>query len=189
MPTRHVELSGYRVRVASDDDVPALARVHVASWHHAYADIIAPHNLAQTTLARAIHRFRGYFWHGGQDLSLLHVLDGEAGVIGYVNSGLSNSRELGARGEVYELYLDPAFHGRGGGRKLLSAGLWALSGRRLLPAVVWVLADNHRARRFYEGMRGREVARGRVNVGDQVLGKVAYAWSDYLPWPEWITAA
>lgn len=188
MAAGHVELSSYRVRAASLADVPALARVHVASWHHAYRGIIAPQNLAHTSHARALNRFRGYFWHGGQDLSLLHVLDGGAGVIGYVNSGLSNSRELGVRGEVYELYLDPAFHGLGGGRKLLSAALWALSGRRLLPSVVWVLADNHRARRFYEGMRGREVATGSVRVGDQVLGKVAYAWSDYLPWPEWITA-
>ena len=90
-----------------------------------------------------------------------------AGVIGYVNSGISSTRGLGARGEVFELYLDPRFHGLGGGRKLLSAALWTLSARRLLPAVVWVLADNHRARRFYEGMRGREVARGTVRVGDQ----------------------
>jgi ribosomal protein S18 acetylase RimI-like enzyme len=186
MATRHLELTGYRVRVARPSDVPALARVHVGSWHHAYQGIIAPHNLAHTSHARALHRFRGYFWHGGQELSLLHVLDGNAGVIGYVNSGISNSRELGVRGEIYELYLDPEFHGLGGGRKLLSAALWALSGRRLLPAIVWVLADNLQARRFYEGMRGQEIADGTVNVGDQVLGKVAYAWSDYLPWPEWI---
>lgn len=186
MKAGELELSDYRVRFAQVEDVPALARIHVDSWHHAYRGIIAPRNLAYTSYARSLSRFRGYFWHGGQDLSLVHVLDGRHGVIGYVNSGLSNSRELGARGEVYELYLDPKFLGLGGGRKLLSAGLWALSARRLLPAVVWVLADNGRARRFYEGMRGRELAAGTVEAGDQVLGKVAYVWADYLPWPEWI---
>jgi ribosomal protein S18 acetylase RimI-like enzyme len=184
--TGEVDLERYRVRLAEPDDVPALARVHVRSWHFAYQGIIHPRNLAYTNYARALSRFRGYFWHGGQDLSLVHVLDGAAGVIGYANSGLSNSRELGVRGEVYELYVDPDFHGLGGGRKLLSAGLWALSGRRLLPAIVWVLEDNLRARAFYQRMRGREVARGTVSVGDQVLGKVAYVWSNYLPWPEWI---
>lgn len=187
MATREAALSGYRVRLARETDIPALARVHVASWHHAYDGIIAPHNLAHTNLARSLGRFRGYFWRGGQRVSLLHVLDGEAGVIGYVNSGLSSSPELGARGEVFELYLDPALHGRGGGRKLLSAGLWALSGRRLTPTIVWVLAENEHARRFYERMRGREIARSTVEVGDQVLVKVAYAWVDYLPWPEWIS--
>jgi ribosomal protein S18 acetylase RimI-like enzyme len=180
------QLAGYRVRLARADDVGALARVHVASWNHAYRDIMSAQSLARTNLSRSVSRFRGYFWQGGQDLSLLHVLEGDDGVVGYVNSGLSNSRELGMRGEVYELYLHPDMHGRGCGRKLLSAGLWALSGRRLVPAVVWVLADNHPARRFYERMRGREIARGEVNVGDEVLGKVAYAWINYLPWPEWI---
>lgn len=186
MPTRQATLAGYRVRPANEADIPALARVHVNSWHHAYTGIIAPHNLAHTNPARSLHRFRAYFWRGGQRSSLLHVLDGEAGVIGYVNSGRSTSPEIGARGEVFELYLDPRAIGRGGGRKLMSAGLWALSGYRLLPAIVWVLADNTRARNFYERMRGREVAHDFVEVGDQTLAKVAYAWIDYLPWPEWI---
>lgn len=178
--------SGYRVRLARGDDVSALARVHVASWHHAYRGIIAPRNLERTNFSRSVSRFRGYFWQGGQSVSLLHVLDSSEGVVGYVNSGLSNSRELGMRGEVYELYVHPDAQGRGGGRKLLSAGLWALSGRRLLPSVVWVLTDNRRARGFYEAMRGRELACSTVEVGDQVLDRVAYAWTDYLPWPEWI---
>lgn len=177
--------SRYRVRPARPQDVGALAQVHVASWHHAYRSILAPHNLALTNLPRSLGRFRGYFWQGGQSVSLLHVVEGAEGIVGYVNSGLSNSRDIGARGEVFELYLHPDAQGRGAGRKLLSAGLWALSGRRLLPAIVWVLADNHRARRFYEGMRGRELARGSVTVGDQELVRVAYGWADYLPWPEW----
>lgn len=183
MQARETELE--RVRLAELRDVAALARVHVASWHAAYRGIISPQNLARTTLARAESRFRGYFGRGGQQKSLLHVLEGEAGVLGYINSGRSHSRRLGVRGEVYELYLHPEVQGRGGGRKLLSAGLWALASYRLLPAAVWALEDNLRARRFYASMRGRELARGTTKVGDQLLAKVAYAWVDYLPWPEW----
>jgi ribosomal protein S18 acetylase RimI-like enzyme len=197
MAVQETSLSRYRIRPARPQDVGALAQVHVASWHHAYREIVAPHNLALTNFSRSVSRFRGYFWHGGQNVSLLHVVEGAEGVVGYVNSGLSNSRDIvfppvgesegpiRARGEVFELYLHPDAHGRGAGRKLLSAGLWALSGRRLLPAIVWVLADNHHARQFYEGMRGRELARSTVLVGDQVLNQIAYIWTDYLPWPEW----
>jgi GNAT superfamily N-acetyltransferase len=191
MAAADLELSRYRVRAARPADAAALARIHVAAWRHAYRGIIADHNLAQTTELRAMHRFRREL-EGERDRSLLHVLDGPAGApgpIGYVHTGPRRDHgRLGRCGEVFELYLDPAFHGLGGGRKLLSAGLWSLSGRRLLPAWVWVLADNHPARRFYVGMGGHEVARGRVRVGDQVLAQVAYAWSDSLPWPEWITA-
>jgi ribosomal protein S18 acetylase RimI-like enzyme len=201
MAAQDTTLSRYRIRPARPQDVGALAQVHVASWHHAYRGIVAPHNLALTNFSRSVSRFRGYFWHGGQNVSLLHVVEGPEGVVGYVNSGLSNSRDMlfpatsqtgrsvRPRGEVFELYLHPDAHGRGAGRKLLSAGLWALSGRRLLPAIVWVLADNQHARRFYEGMRGREIARSTVVVGDQVLNQIAYVWVDYLPWPEWSITA
>jgi ribosomal protein S18 acetylase RimI-like enzyme len=199
MAAQEAALSRYRIRPARPQDVGALAHVHVASWHHAYREIVEPHNLALTNFARSVSRFRGYFWQGGQNVSLLHVVEGADGVVGYVNSGLTNSRHIDfppldkgmskapirPRGEIFELYLHPDAHGLGAGRKLLSAGLWALSGRRLLPAIVWVLADNHHARRFYEGMRGREIASGSVTVGDQTLGQVAYGWVDYLPWPEW----
>jgi GNAT superfamily N-acetyltransferase len=187
----HVELSRCRVRAARPADAPALARIHVSAWQHAYRGIIAAHNLARTTEVRAVHRFLREF-EDERDRSLLHVLDGPSaapGPIGYVHTGPRRDHgRLSTQGEVFELYLDPDFHGLGGGRKLLSAGLWSLSGRRLLPAWVWVLADNARARRFYAGMGGHEVARGRVRVGDQVLDQVAYAWTDSLPWPEWITA-
>ncbi|MCA9700132.1 MAG: GNAT family N-acetyltransferase [Myxococcales bacterium] len=176
------------MRAATPADVPSLARVHVESWHHTYRRILTPANLAHTTISRSTARFRGYFWHGGQDLSLLHVLETGEGrsrrIVGYSNSGLSNSRRLAARGEIYELYLLPEVQGYGGGRKLLSAGLWALAGRRMLPAIVWALAENTRALRFYRSMRGREIARSTVVVGEQRLAKVAFSWSDYLPWPE-----
>jgi ribosomal protein S18 acetylase RimI-like enzyme len=185
MPTRHAVQSRYRVRQARPQDAGALASVHVASWHHAYGGILAPHNLALTNIPRSLGRFRGYFWRGGQRHSLLHVAECDEGVVGYVNSGRCNDRGLGGRGEVFELYLHPDVQGRGVGRKLLSAGLWALSGHGLMPAIVWALADNQHARRFYESMHGREIARGPVGVGDQVLERIAYAWADYLPWPEW----
>lgn len=173
-----------RVREARIEDVEELARVHVASWHDAYRGIIAARNLARTTVARSEARFRGYFWQGGQDWSTLHVLEGEGRIVGYANAGLSNSRSLGVRGEVFELYLAPEVQGRGAGRMLFGASMWGLAHRRLLPVVVWALADNHRARRFYEGRRGRPLATGKTKVGDEILAKVAYGWHDYLPWPE-----
>ena len=175
-----------RVREAEPRDVPALARIHVVSWHHAYAGIISPTNLAATNERRSLARFRGYFVTGGPKRSFLQVLELDGRVVGYINGGRSTTKGLAARGELYELYLEPQLQGQGLGRKLLSSGLWRLAGARAMPAMLWVLADNHRARRFYARMRGREFAKGWTQVGDQRLAKVAYRWADYLPWPEWI---
>ncbi len=172
------------VRQASPADVPQLARVHVASWTAAYAGIIHPHNLAPTTVTRSQGRFQGFFLAGGQTASVaLHVLGQGERVLGYVNCGRVDSGSADARGEIFELYLDPQAQGRGFGGMLFSAGMWALAERELQPMIVWALTANLRARHFYLKMGGRELARGWAQVGDQRLAKVAYLWEDYLPWP------
>ncbi|MFV8753866.1 GNAT family N-acetyltransferase [Nannocystaceae bacterium ST9] len=169
-----------RIRLAEPRDIAALAAIHVASWHATYAGLIAPHNLARIELERTKVRFRRHFWH--DDDSLLHVLELPAGLVGYASSG--SAGDLGMRGEVYELYLEPSQRGRGYGRRLLSNALWTLSGRGQNPVMVWVLRDNHEARCFYETLGGREIGEGVAKFGDQRLAKVAYGWVDYLPWPE-----
>ncbi|NVB43148.1 GNAT family N-acetyltransferase [Pseudenhygromyxa sp. WMMC2535] len=178
------ELDTVRIRLASRRDVPELARVHVESWHAAYAGIISARNLALTTVRRSEARFRGYFLRGAELESPLHVAEGPEGILGYVNGGPTDERSLGLRGEIFELYLLPEAHGRGVGRRLLGAGLWSLAARGQLPVLVWTLAKNNRARRFYVDMHAHEIARGSVAIGDQRLTKVAYGWFDYLPWPE-----
>jgi GNAT superfamily N-acetyltransferase len=56
----------------------------------------------------------------------------------------------GEVGELYALYLLPAWWSAGVGRALMVSVLDALRGDRYRRVVLWVLADNARARRFYE---------------------------------------
>jgi GNAT superfamily N-acetyltransferase len=56
----------------------------------------------------------------------------------------------GETGELYALYVAPAWWSAGAGRALMASVLAALGEARYLRAVLWVLADNARARRFYE---------------------------------------
>jgi GNAT superfamily N-acetyltransferase len=51
---------------------------------------------------------------------------------------------------LYALYLLPAWWSAGVGRALMTSVLDALRGDRYRRVVLWVLADNARARRFYE---------------------------------------
>jgi ribosomal protein S18 acetylase RimI-like enzyme len=51
---------------------------------------------------------------------------------------------------LYALYLLPAWWSAGVGRALMVSVLDALRGDRYRRVVLWVLADNARARRFYE---------------------------------------
>ena len=56
----------------------------------------------------------------------------------------------GQIGEVYALYVTPAWWSTGAGRSLMGAALAALEADGYQRAVLWVLAANNRARRFYE---------------------------------------
>lgn len=56
----------------------------------------------------------------------------------------------GQIGEVYALYVTPAWWSTGTGRSLMERALAALEADGYQRAVLWVLAANNRARRFYE---------------------------------------
>ena len=53
-------------------------------------------------------------------------------------------------GELYALYVTPAWWSTGTGRTLMGAAMTALTEAGYPRVVLWVLADNARARRFYE---------------------------------------
>jgi len=63
---------------------------------------------------------------------------------------LTPAGQAGQVGEVYAIYVTPAWWSTGTGRALMDSVLSALEAGRYRRAVLWVLADNTRARRFYE---------------------------------------
>lgn len=167
-----------RVRDARPDDVPALARVHVASWHDTYRGIIP--RSALPTYGRAVARFMRGPQRG---TSLLVVEDAHGEVFGYATAGPQRDRSLPFLGEVYELYLHPDSQGRGGGRLLLTSAIWRLVDRGLNPVLVWVLEQNS-ARRFYESLGAVACARRAVALGGGVSAfKLGYGWHEALPLP------
>ncbi len=62
---------------------------------------------------------------------------------------LTPAGRAGDVGELYALYVTPAWWSAGAGRALMGSALAALRDDRYPRAVLWVLADNARARRFY----------------------------------------
>lgn len=63
---------------------------------------------------------------------------------------LTPAGQAGQVGEVYALYVTPAWWSTGAGRSLMGEALAALEADGYQRAVLWVLAANNRARRFYE---------------------------------------
>jgi GNAT superfamily N-acetyltransferase len=155
------------------DDAPGMARVAVATWRAAYAQLMPEALLEAMSYERRAARFRAVLepplgrrgtWvaeeHGeGAD---------EARIVGYSSFGPCRDEDAAAStGELYALYVLQELWGTGLGRLLLARALADLAQRELAPVALWVLSGNARARRFYEREGfvlepGRERERKRV---------------------------
>lgn len=167
------ELVG-KVRIARQEDAEAIARVYVESWHDTYAAILPMPLLRSMSPKRQALRWRNAIRARGGEQILVAVSESH-GIVGMSSTGPARDGGLDFDGEVYTLYVDPAFLGRGAGRALLRADFSALRARGFSSCLIWAHARNP-ARFFYEAMGGRLVAeRIQPMMGDPVP-EVAFGW-------------
>ena len=149
------------VRRAELHDASAIARVHLASHLEAYSHAIDRSLLEGFTLEIREGVWTRSLEHEGSDV---WVAERDGDLVGFASSGPSRDDPPVRPLELWSLYLLQAEHGSGAGQLLLDA---AVADR---PASLWVLAQNPRARRFYERNRfaldGAEKLDGRWDVLD-----------------------
>ena len=164
------------IRPGLASDAPAIARVRRESWHAAYAGIISariidrvtttggsaadppPYRRTLVALAGDHPAVIGYASYG-PERTVASVFPARpasapasAGQQAHPSAAdpLTPAGRAGAAGELYALYVTPAWWSAGAGRALMGSVLTALEAERYRRVVLWVLADNARARRFYE---------------------------------------
>lgn len=162
-----------------------MAGVHVRSWQVAYRGLLPDDYLDRQ---RPEDRMARYTFGSapGQPETILAV---ERDTIwGFATTGPSRDEDAKAVGELYAIYVDPQYWGRGVGRLLIAEARTRLMGRGFAQAILWVLVGNERAQRFYrldgwrpDGSRRQEVIWGllvdetryRCEVGPGVPGSMA----------------
>ena len=159
------------IRPACPTDAHALCGVHESSWREAYAGILPPRALEAFIQRRDL----AWWVRAARHASLMVIEAGDA-VVGYASYGRNRTAALPQAGEVYELYLAPAYQGVGLGRGLFTAVRERLVLRHGPGVVVWAIEENERAMRFYAGQGGRDVAEGTERFERRVLNKVAFAF-------------
>ena len=134
-----------QIRPITDADIDAVAEVHVRTWQIGYAGIVPAAHLAQLDPARNARHRRGQEAGPGQ-----HTVVGRSGgtIVGFAPFGPDRSEP--EPGELYAIYVHPDHWGAGAGRRLSEAARAGLAGDGFGDMRLWVLADNARARRFYE---------------------------------------
>jgi len=163
------------IRAANVADVRAIAQVDVETWRATYAGV-----LPDRLLVGLSERQRAGVWSRfitRRPGDTVAAIDEQGNVLGFGSCGAQRETDLPYSGEVFTLYVAPDYQGQGIGRQLLLALFARLIRCGLYSAVIWVLAENP-ARFFYERAGGLAVARRRIDMAQNQVDAIAYAWTD-----------
>jgi ribosomal protein S18 acetylase RimI-like enzyme len=150
-----------RIRSASTADAAEISSVQRDSWLAAYEGIIAHEIIDRVTAPDDGARVRQVFRTRPWQRMIVAVAEGP-GIVGYASFGpeldvfapwphpVSAAGGQGRVGELYALYVHPAWWSTGTGRALMDHVLAKVASAGYPCVMLWVLERNARARGFYE---------------------------------------
>ena len=166
-----------RIRRATELDIDAIARVHVASWQSTYRGILPPSYLDNLEIDDRVSLWRRVLIDYRDRHTVYVAESSEAGVVGFASAGQTIDGALGCDREIYAIYLLAEHQGRGLGRRLVAAVASELASGGARSLCLWVLAANP-SRGFYEHLGGRAIHAKTVEIGGLTLEEIAYGWED-----------
>lgn len=125
------------------DDRAEISRIYEESWKFAYKGMIPQEyldSIPEGNWVKAVDR---------PDWNTLLMLEGEQiiGTSSYCRSRFDDWKDYG---EIISIYFLPEYMGKGHGSALLQEAVDKLTEMGCRDILLWVLAENERARRFYE---------------------------------------
>jgi GNAT superfamily N-acetyltransferase len=165
------------IRPHRREDADRIAEILADGWRDTYAAIVPAEYLAYQA-DRVRRRAEIAHWLDDfRDDEAIFVAEQDSKVVGFIHMCLGNKAGLGSAGYVNLLYIDKAAHGRGTGRKLMSAGARWLVETEPGPLVLSAFERNpHRA--FYAALDGLEVKRVLNDIPGATVWSVLYRWDD-----------
>jgi GNAT superfamily N-acetyltransferase len=136
-----------RIRDAGPEDSAALAHVRSLSWRSAYDGLLPPEVIDLATGSDGEVRQRAFLAENPARRALLAETDGEA--VGMAVYGPDRDADDGGA-ELYVIYVLPEYWSKQVGRPLMDRVIEGVRTGGYPRLRLWVLADNDRARRFYE---------------------------------------
>ncbi len=163
------------VREAREEDVDAIARVHIDAWKTQYRGIVPDAHLDALTYEARATRWRTIVPTLAENRRHLLVAERDGAILGFASGGAEREQGAPFDGEVYALYVDPARQRAGVGRAVFEASLVRLRDEGHRRIRVWVLSKNP-ARGFYERLGGRACGTKTDTIGGATLEEIAYAF-------------
>ena len=135
------------IRKAVTKDAPALARIHISAWKKAYRGIVSPDLLKKLDEKKRAESFKKSIAGNPEET---YLIEDKGKVVGFTTIGECRDDDKDrAVGEIWGLYIDPAYWRRGFGKQLTDFSEKTLRGRKKTKIVIWVLEENNIARDFY----------------------------------------
>ena len=165
-----------KIRHAGKDDAPEIARVYIESWHDTYPGVVPSALLQAMTQKGQTARWRSAIRAQPNTGEAVFVAENDRqGIVAMMSCGPSRDRSLGFDGEVYTLYVEPSFYGRGVGRAMLQHSFSRMHSRGFGSCVIWAHAKNP-ARFFYERMGGKLIAERTARMMGDPVPEAAFGW-------------
>lgn len=170
------------IRLATEADIPAIARLHIEGWKAAYGGLVDQPYLDSLSLDKRINDWTGWM-SSGESETLIAERDGQP--VGFITSGRTKTPPPGSSpirpthsAEIYALYLHSDVWRQGIGGELIRKAAENLKNRKHSTLCLWVLEGNDRAKRFYEKMGGQRIGKKMVEIGPSNLKEICYGWKD-----------
>ncbi len=138
-----------KIRRATPEDAPTLAKVHVDSWQAAYQGIVPASHLERFTYQRRENAFRQALSANTEETYLV-TEDHQAVAILTIGPSRDDDLDTSTTGELWGIYITPDYWHKGIGTKLVHKAENMLQSRGCTQIVLWVLEGNTNARQFYE---------------------------------------
>lgn len=164
-----------RIRNAKIEDAAEIAKVHVDSWRSTYKGMIS-----ERVLQSLSYQERENLWKQvlNREKSCVDVAENETSdIVGFASWGRERTGKYSTfQGELYAIYLLAEVQGIGLGKQLIYKVAQSLKKQGLSSMLVWVLADNQKARGFYEAFGPERVDTEPIEIGGDAFEEIAYGW-------------
>lgn len=161
------------IRKAEELDAPGMAAVSINTWRFAYQQILPANVLANLSYEKRLMKIQVAIQCGEP----YWVADVNHRIVGFSLAGPNRHKFVPADAELYSIYVEPAFHGTGTGKKLLAAVIPELLEEGFQSLCVFAFRDNPLARRFYTSTGAVPHDESVFNVAGVDYPDQSYVWS------------
>ncbi|WP_100404303.1 GNAT family N-acetyltransferase [Bacillus solitudinis] len=166
----------FNIRIATHEDIPSIAKVHIDSWRTTYKGIVDSDFIENLTYEWSEKRHLNVL--SDKDMFIYVAEDKEGNIVGFASGGPERGNDPLYNGELHAIYILDEYQGLGLGRKLFTAVTKQLRENGFNSLLVLVLENNISAREFYKSLGGKEVREGVLELKGQTYKDIAYGWTD-----------